>query len=173
MRTGVTPCLAISHSIDKGIIGACEADLGALVTMLLAFNITKQPVFMGNIEDLHNNQVTLAHCTVATRLVDDFQLLSHFETSKSVGIRGILKPEEKVTLVRLSNDFKKLFLATGEIVIGEAWSSEFCRTQFKIRLNRNAEILIDEPVSSHLILIRGDWSSEFEQVAKILGLRIV
>jgi len=173
LSTSVTPCLAISHSIDSGIIGACEADLGALITMLLAFSISKQSVFMGNIEDISGNQIVLAHCTIATSLVKDYFLLSHFETNSSVSIRGILPIGEKITLLRLSNDFKKLFLATGEIIRGEAWSDEFCRTQFMIKLDRDASTLIENPISSHLIMIRGDWNKEFNLLSKALGISII
>lgn len=173
LSTGVTPCIAISHSIDNGIIGACEADLGALITMLLAFAITKQPVFMGNIEDSNGNQIVLAHCTIATSLVKNYYLLPHFETNRSVSIRGILTTNEEITLLRLSNNFKKLFLATGRIIKGEAWSDEFCRTQIMIKLNRDAAALIENPISSHLIMIKGDWSKEFNLLSKILGISVI
>lgn len=173
MRTKVTPCLAVSQSIDDGIIAACEADLGALATMLLANSITQQPVFMGNLEDLGGNQIILAHCTVSTKLVSDFSLISHFETGLSASIRGVLKRGEKVTVMRLDNGFSKLFVATGKIIEGEAWSDQFCRTQFRVELDRDLSVLIEEPVSSHLVLVKGTWLDEFITLSKLLRINIV
>ncbi len=173
LKTGVTPCLAISHSIDLGIVGSCEADLGALVTMLLAKNITGQPVFMGNIEDLDGNDLVLAHCTISTKLADTYELVRHFETGESVSVRGSLKRGGEVTIIRLSNDFNKIYIDTGKIVKGEAWSDEFCRTQLEIRLSHDASILLEEPIASHLVLVKGKWNKEFEILSRYLKLIMI
>mgnify|MGYP000132521952 CR=1 FL=1 len=171
MRSRTTPCLAVSYSIDNGIVGACEADLGALITMLIAHNITGEPVFMGNIENIRDNNIVLAHCTIATKLLSTLSLRSHFETNSSVAIAGEIK-EEFVTLLRLSNDFRKIFVAEGKILRNKPWSNEFCRTQLEIRVNRPLDKLIKNPIGSHLVVVPGNHFMTFQRLAEILNIVI-
>ena len=174
IKTRVTPCIAVSHSIDEEIIAACEADLGALITMLLAHKVTKHPVFMGNIEDLDDNELILAHCTIATRFVDDLVLRSHFETRSSVSIAGKLKAGQEVTIVKISNDFSRMLIMNGKISVGEPWSEDFCRTQFKIKVeNLKKDVLLKNPVGSHLVLVKGTYITEFKILAEFLGMNVV
>ncbi len=172
LQTNVTPCLAVSHSIDKGIIAACEADLGALISMMLASAVTHQPVFMGNIEDIDENNLVIAHCTIATSLTDDLVLRSHFETGKSVGIAGIIQKNEQVTLIRISNDFLRMLIISGKVIEGTPWSENFCRTQLRIRTKEPVNHLTEDPVGSHLVIIRGDYREDLVILARLLDLQI-
>jgi len=172
MKTNVTPCIPVSELIDEGIIMACEADLSALVTMLFVELVTNRKSFMGNIEEIDGKKIIVAHCTIACSLVEKYKYVSHFETGYSLAIEGTLKGSD-VTLVKISPDIGKIFLAKGKIVESGQISNEFCRTQAVIEAEQNLEKLLAGEFAHHIILVFGDYKDKISRIAKILGLDVI
>ncbi|MFW6223700.1 MAG: fucose isomerase, partial [Spirochaetota bacterium] len=77
-----TGCLALALLNDEGIMAGCEGDRQALFTVVVAHALTGEIPFLANPAalDISNNAVEIAHCMVATRIVNSFRLRSHFET---------------------------------------------------------------------------------------------
>ena len=173
LRASITPCLAVSFLLDQGTPTACEADLGALVTMIFLKSATGKIPFMGNLNDLttEDNEIVLAHCTIATKITRKIILKKHFETELSVSIEGHLRENTNVTIARFSNDFNTLLVGGGKIVRGEPWSNEFCRTQIRIKLDGNVKKLIIEPIGSHLVMVEGDYRELLVKLATLIGIK--
>ncbi|MHA1608769.1 MAG: hypothetical protein ACTSUJ_02025 [Candidatus Njordarchaeales archaeon] len=171
MRTKITPCLTVSKLIDEGIPAACEADLSAAILIALLMKITKRPVFMGNTVDINDNEITFAHCTVATGFIEKAILRKHFETEWSVSVAGIISENKTVTFARFSHDFRRLMAGKGIISKGSPWSEEFCRTQLKVIVEGDPSKITREPVGNHFVIAEGDYIRELELLSELLGIR--
>ncbi len=165
---GVSGCLALSLLNDLGITAACEGDLLSLLTMHLLSLVSDQVVFMGNPSWVEHGQILLAHCTVATRLVDRLVLRPHFESGKSVALEGHLPPG-LYTLAKISPDLKGIFFALAHLIRREV-SEHLCRTQALLQLEE-AEDIKRLPLANHLLLAPGDLIPPLEELLSLLGLR--
>ncbi len=171
LKYGVTACLGLSLLNNEGYVAACEGDLPTLITMAVLKYLSNEPVFMGNIDWLSNNELLIAHCTVPTKLVKSFKLKTHFESGISVGIEGYLRRGEVVTIAKL-DVIKGVLRVTEGVVENEGPVSPYvCRTQYLIRLGEGARKLIEEPLGNHYALVRGSLRRELSYVAKLLNLR--
>jgi len=170
MKTCVTPCIALSTLLSEGKIAGCEADLQAIITMMMLNYTTGEVPFMGNIEELKEEEIALAHCTVSKGFADKILLKNHFETGKSVSIAGEIKAGTKLTFGRISPDFDSLIIGSGTVTEGSPWSDEFCRTQLRIQVDGNAKKLIDNPVGNHLVAIKGYHLDAIKELLDLLGI---
>ncbi len=150
-----TGCFALSKLNDEGVIAGCEGDLVSTMGMLLIYFRTGNIPWMANPAhiNLKDNTLWLAHCTVPRCLVLSYKLRSHFESSLGVGIQGVF-PKRKVTLLRIGGkNLDKLWQAEGSIV--QTGNEEnLCRTQVKIKLSQNADVLdlLTNPLGNHLVM---------------------
>ncbi len=170
-KVNVTPCIAVSKLIDEDIIVSCEADLPSLITMLVVRNITKRKPFMANVEDVGENRIIIAHCTIALSMVKSALLRTHFESGYGVAIQGKLRKGE-VTLVKISPDFSKVFITEGKIVKGENFSEDFCRTQAIVEVYEGFDKFMTGEYGHHIIMVYGRYKSVLSKIFKALGLKL-
>ncbi|TFG13224.1 hypothetical protein EU537_07005 [Candidatus Thorarchaeota archaeon] len=157
MESGITGCYAVSLLNDQGITAGCEGDIPSLFSMLLVREIIDQASFMGNVVSINENENTigLAHCTVPLSLTSEYEISDHYETGKSVSIRGGFK-EQEVTVFKVAGEsLKKYWVSSGEIV-GTPRNEEACRTQVKIRLNKPIDYFMERPLGNHHIMTLGN-----------------
>lgn len=170
-----TACLGMSLCNDEGLVAGCEADLQATLTMMVVSFLTSQPCWMANSSriDKYKNTITLAHCTIATKMITDLSeatLLPHMESGKCLSIRGPLKRGE-VTLARLGgNNLDKMLIATGKVV-KNLQEPDLCRTQVEVKLNGNVEGLLTNTLGNHHILTYGNLESKLLDFCKFKGIQ--
>jgi len=155
--SGVTGCYALSLLNDQGITAGCEGDIPSAFTMLLIRQILDQASFMGNVVaiDENENAIGLAHCTVPLSMTSDYEITNHYETGKSVSMRGAFKKQE-VTVFKVGGEsLEKYWVSSGEIVATPR-SEEACRTQVKIRLNQPVDYFMEQPLGNHHIMTLGN-----------------
>lgn len=158
-----TGCLALSHLLDQGIVAGCEGDLPAAMTMLWLTTLSGQPSFMANPQDLDpgSNRVWLAHCTIARKLLRNYALRSHFESSLGVGIQGELAPGP-FTLARIGGtELRELFVSDGALLTNGR-SEWRCRTQVQLHLEADVTPLLSRPLGNHHVLVPGHWAQELK-----------
>ena len=113
--------------------------------------------------NLNESTLTLAHCTVPRKMINAYNLRSHFESGLGVGIEGKL-PQGRVTLFRIGGkNMERLWTAEGENV--ETTEDEnLCRTQAKIKLDSSNKLeqLLNDPLGNHLLMIYGDHTAELQ-----------
>jgi len=171
----VTGCIGISLSNDDGLIAGCEADLDATLTMMILNALTNEPVWIANIAKVNTkeNTITLAHCTIATKMLESTKksvLRNHFESGRGVSIQGHLKRSE-VTLVRLGGkNLDKMTIATGKIVETDLRDPLLCRTQAKIKLDGNVQKFIMNALGNHQILAYGNLTQELLDFCKFKNI---
>jgi L-fucose isomerase-like protein len=133
--------------------------------MMLAKFLTGQPAFMANVTevDQDSNSATFAHCTVPLGIVDSYEVTSHAETGKSVGLRGQFKPQE-VTIVKVFGpDLSQFWVSEGTLVENLRVEGN-CRTQIRVSLKEPVDYFLEKPLANHHLIVPGEHAglmSEF------------
>ena len=156
-KTGITGCVALSQVNDtENLSAGCEGDIPSTFTMMLVKFLTGQSAFMANVTevDQDSNSVTFAHCTVPLGIVDNYEITSHAETGKSVGLRGKFKPQE-VTIVKVfGNDLSQFWVSGGTLVENLAVEGN-CRTQIRVSLEEPVDYFLEKPLANHHLIVLG------------------
>lgn len=173
-----TMCLALSRLNNEGIVAGCEADINAAFSMLLLHYLTSQPPWMANPVSINyeRNTITLAHCTVATKLIPDASRLvlrSHFESGKGVAVQGPLA-KGGVTMARIGGPgLDRMMILSGEIVDADMGHGYMCRTQVEVRLRGPVGGFLDKSLGNHLALVPGDVAERLAEICVLLRIEPV
>lgn len=164
-QTGITGCLALSLLNNReDIVAGCEGDVPATFTMFVTKLLTGQPAFMANITDVDedDNSIIMAHCTIPTSMVEDYEITTHFETDSSAAIRGKIPPQ-KVTILKIwGESLSKYWISEGELVETN-YNSCGCRTQVRVKLDEPVSYFLDNSLANHHVLVLGDYSELFQR----------
>ncbi len=169
VKTGVTPCLALALLNSEGIVAACEADLTSTALLMLARALTGRSGWMANPSALGDRQLVLAHCTIALDLVEEGQVVSHFESGLPYSVAATLS-KGPYTLASIDYAFRKLAIATVRLEESGMLSPKRCRTQTVLKMNTSAKVLLDAAPANHHVLMKGDVHRELVEVARIFGI---
>lgn len=164
----MTGCLGLAELNRKGIIGTCEGDIMAMISMYLVQLVTGQSSFQANPSriDVQKNEIVFAHCTIPFDMVESYRLDTHFESGIGVAIKGELRPEQ-ITIFRLSSNLKHYFVSTGRI-IENLDDKTLCRTQIRVSLDTDVKTLLNAPCGNHHIIFYGDHKDEIEELLSVL-----
>ena len=163
-----TGCLALAELNRRGIIGTCEGDIAAMISMYIAKLVSGQSSFQANPSriDTKNNRVIFAHCTVPFDMLTDYRFDTHFESGIGVAIKGELKTD-KVTVFRISSDLKRYFVSSGRIVANTD-DKNLCRTQIDVALDAPVTELLTAPCGNHHVILYGDYVEQINNLMKTL-----
>jgi L-fucose isomerase-like protein len=170
-----TSCLAVSLINSKNVIIGCEGDLPALITMIIASKLADAPSVMGNLAWIRRNTLMIAHCTIPLSIVRRFDLDSHYESGRGVGIIGYLPKGRRVTLARLDPIYNVIRYAVGRILSSGPIQSNLCRTQVKMKMYTKlgkCDQFIDEAIGNHYVITLKDITEELKYLSKIIGVRL-
>ena len=174
-----TGCFAVSKMIDEGVIAGCEGDIDTTLTMLVLHYLTNEPVWLANTcsIDRAKNTLTFAHCTIATKLLEDASkvtLRSHFESGKGVSIQGVLKQGQKVTIARLGGlKMDKMVIATGTIRRSDMGHEHMSRTQVEVRLDSKVKAFINNLLGNHVAIVKGNISFKLQDLCDKLRINAI
>ena len=164
-----TACLAVSLLNSEGIVAGCEADIPSTVTMLLLHAVSGSPVFMGNPSIVKGDRVMIAHCTAPLAMGRRYTLHSHFESGLGAGTSVELEPGTRVTIARFDPEFRVLRVGRGIVEKSGMLSELHCRTQLWIRLEGDAERIVEESIGNHYIVALGDHVEALKTATAVLG----
>lgn len=167
----VSACLALSELNNQGVVAGCEGDVPAAFTMLLVRLLTGEPSFMANLTHYNseNNTLNLAHCTVPTTMLDGYSLMTHFETDRSVAVKGQFQTKQPVTILKVWGRALDKWIIRKGILVENLTSEKACRTQVVVRLvNESVEDFMDEALANHHILVRGDHVQELNNFLRFV-----
>lgn len=152
----VTSCLALAILNDEGIVAGCEGDIPSLITMLLIQKGGGLGFLVNSTSaDRRNLTMDFSHCSVPLSMTENFKLTSHFESSLSIGIKGVL-PLGKYSLVKLAGqNLDKHIFCTGS-VISIPTTPMRCRTQVRFKFNSTEDFdaFMASRVGNHVILFK-------------------
>lgn len=171
-ESAVTACLALSKFNAEGTPAGCEGDITAITGKIICKELTGQIPWMANLASIENDKVFFAHCTIATDLISDFTINTHFETNKGTAVQGRFKAEN-ATVFRLNNQLNKAFLSYGRIV-ERPEREDSCRTQIKIELPANdIQKLKENPLGNHHLILPGDQRELIKYFLKLINIELV
>ena len=152
----VSGCVTASLLNNEGIPTSSEGDLQAIITSLMAYTLTGQPSFMGNPSfiDKNQNEIILTHCSIPTKMTEDYIIRSHFETKIGIGIQGLMH-EGEVTLFKCGGECLDEYYVTEGYLTENTNYLTYCRTQVKIKLNKPVSYFFHNPLGHHHILLQG------------------
>ena len=160
---GNTGCLALAKFNAAGIPAACEGDVPALLSMMIAQALTGKTGFQANPAriDVESGKMLFAHCTVPFNMVRSWQWDTHYESGIGVGIHGEL-PQGKVTVFKVSGKLDRLFVAEGELQYNQ-YEDNLCRTQVALQLQpADARYFLTCPIGNHHIILPGHHKALLE-----------
>ncbi|MHA2364474.1 MAG: fucose isomerase [Candidatus Hodarchaeales archaeon] len=164
-KTSISSCFAFSQLIDKGYIAGCEGDLPSTFSMLLLQYLTNQKPWMANVIHINQqeNSIQLAHCTISIDIVENYSITSHFESNKSIGIKGNFKIPQDVTIFKIwGKNLTKYWVTEGEIISNLSISSA-CRTQIEVTIDEPVKYFLENSLANHHILIFGNHKNTIRQ----------
>ena len=153
---GNTGCLALASFNADGIPAACEGDVPALLSMLIAHSLTGVTGFQANPAriDAESGQILLAHCTVPFNMVTNWQYDTLFESFLGVVIHCEL-PEGPVTLFKVSGKLDRHVAIEGQLLYNQ-YQDHLCRTQVMLQLKpEDARYFLTAPIGNHHIILPG------------------
>ncbi len=156
-----TGCMALSQLNDEGIPAACEGDVPALITMMIAQEALKKTSFMANISSIRGSVVTFAHCSCPTKILNYYHLDTHFESGLGVSIVGEFQ-ERFFTMLRVDPVNKCYVMMKGESM-EHKYSPNLCRTQLKLDMPGVDSYFFNKPLGNHHILIPGDNLNKLQE----------
>ena len=159
-----TGCLALAQCNACGIPAACEGDVPALLSMMIAHALTGLTGFQANPAriDPERGEMLFAHCTVPFNMVRAWSLDTHFESGIGIGIHGEL-PEGPVTVFKVSGDLRRHFIAEGTLLRNQ-YEQHLCRTQAVLQLQpADARYFLTDPIGNHHILLPGHHKDLLEE----------
>lgn len=169
-----TACLALSLLNDEGIIGCCEGDLPALVSMFMVRKVLHKPSFQANPSkiDVPNSEMIVAHCTLPTKMTTSYKFMTHYESDLGVGIKGELE-KKKIRLFRIGSNLDKFVFLDANIE-GNLNLPNLCRTQIKVHVNGDILYFLKRPLGNHHIIFYSDKTDdELRETLLDLGLEEV
>ncbi len=162
---GNTGCLALASFNADGIPAACEGDVPALLSMIIAQALTGFTGFQANPAriDPESGELLFAHCTVPFNMVTSWRYDTHFESGIGVGIHGEL-PEGPVTVFKVSGGLDRYFAAEGELLYNQ-YEDHLCRTQVMLQLSpADARYFLTDPIGNHHIIVPGHCKALLEEL---------
>lgn len=150
-----TSCLALAILNAEGIIATCEGDETTMLTMFLIREAAGLSSFQVNPSriDISKSVGVFAHCTVPLNMINKYSLMTHFESSIGVAIKGELETKE-ITLVKLKNDLREIHVIEGEIV-ENLNDCHLCRTQIRVKFFEDISKLLNNPFGNHQVIVYG------------------
>ena len=161
-ETGISGCFALSYLNDvQDLVAGCEGDVPSTFSMLLGKMLTGSSSFMANVAsvDVDLNTAVFAHCTVPLSIAEGYEITTHFETGRSLGVRGKL-PLTEVTIFKVfGEDLSEYWVSSGTI-IDNLVNDRGCRTQIRVALDEPVDYFLEQSLANHHIIIPGDHAQE-------------
>ena len=163
-----TGCLGLAYLNYDHIIGTCEGDISAMISMVIVEKLLNLYTFQANPSriDVDNNKIVFAHCTIPFGMLKDYHLTTHFESKIGVAVKGELKLED-ATILRISSNLKDYFISEGKI-LNNLNDPNLCRTQIEVKLDTDVKELLKHPCGNHHIIFYGHHKELIESILKEL-----
>ena len=168
------PCYALTRLRDEGVHAACEADVIALLTMMLLGYLADAPAFMGNIVAAlpNENILRISHDVVPTKMAGFSQpsrnhILRNYHWSPGVTAHVELDIGQEVTIARLSRNLDKILILGGELV--NCQDTIACRTTISAKVS-DVRKFMRSAFGNHHILVYGNHVKQAKALCHRLGI---
>ncbi|UCG48167.1 MAG: hypothetical protein JSU94_22155 [Phycisphaerales bacterium] len=172
------PCIAWLRLNDEGIVGACEADWNAAISLRLTHLLFNRPGFMQDpAPNTVNNTLMGAHCSCPTRLdgcdgdPEPFILRSHSESNTGVAPQVLWRIGRDVTVMKFQGP-ESIILGTGKVLRNiDTPPAGGCRTSVEISLDDVPDAR--DTKGFHQLFIYGNLELPFKAYCRLAGIKVV
>ena len=167
------PCSAMAELYRQGIVAACEADLNAMLTIMLAAHLSARPGFMGNTLAEAGDTIEIDHCVAPSQMVDGlcgYEFTAHHASPSQPGVMVDLPKTAPATLLRISADLDTLHYAVGEVA--DSHHDGVCCNTVAVRLEQRDQFWVDK-LPGHYIVVCADLEGPLQAWAEQKGIAAV
>lgn len=179
---GGAACFALSQLNDDGIVAACEADVNAAVTMLLAQYWSKKATFLADLigADEKDNKLIFWHCGNGPRtlIAEGAKAVAGVHPNRKIPLSLYfpLKGGE-VTISRLGvnkNNLLRLLSIKGTgLEAPMLFNGNSLPVQLEHSVAEAINNLIYQGFEHHYVVMYGDFTRELKEFARLLDLEII
>lgn len=181
------PCLGFSKLLDRGLVGACEADMDSTLTMLMFRYAFGVPGFITDpLFDTAKNAVIHAHCTAPTRMDGPagprapFTIRTHRDDDKGAALEVEMKVGQTITCAKLVN-LDTMLVSTGRIIEIPDIDDRGCRTQITTEVadarrmldNFGAGLVEGWVPQLHRVVFYGDHMRDVQHLGALMGFKVL
>ena len=112
--------------------------------------------------DMATNSVIFAHCTAPTSLLERYELTTHFESGKSLAIRGKFKQQDVTIAKVFGKDLSEFWVSRGVLTENLA-KKQGCRTQIRVTLTEPVNYFLDGALANHHVIVLGDYCRKLQE----------
>ena len=172
------PCLAFSKLNDELVVGACETDVTAAISLLLVELLFQRPGFMQDpVPNTINNTLIGAHCSCPTKLNgpdqphEPFILRADNGTNRGLATQVLWKEGQDVTVMKFASPTKML-LGTGRVVSNvDTTVCGGCRTSVEIEIDNMTDPR--DCAGFHQLFVYGKLERPLRAFCQLAGIKPV
>ena len=181
----ITPCVVHTLLKDQEIASACEADLGALLSMRLLMSIANKSSHLGNMFLREPNMLVINHSAPGIKMNGfnkpslPYQLgrFTHGGWGTKAVVDFMNNSEKRVTVARMNPTATKVLLLKGRLVGSSGWDDDKlgCSVEAHIKPVDSGDAAVfvrkQKDYGNHLIWTYGDYTDDMVQLCDMLGLQ--
>lgn len=176
------PCSVIGRLNQNGIVAACEGDIPAGLSMLLLNYLNQDTSALMDLSkfDVQDDSILLWHCGVAAPCWANKEGVEYrvHTIQKVACVNNMILKAQPAIIMRTTDDGKKMFLATADIIDRKKKSYEGSRgwlDNIQIRGRKVSALdfintVMVEGVPHHFPIATGDLTDELMEVGAWLGI---
>ena len=180
----ITPCVLHTLFKDQEIASACEADLGALLSMRLLMSVAKKSSHLGNMFLREPNVLIVNHSAPGIKMNGFDEPGLPYQLGRFVhsgwGTKAVVdfmnNTEKRVTVARMNPTATKVLLLKGTLVGSSGWDDDKlgCSVEAHIKPADSGDSAIfvrkQKDYGNHLIWTYGDYVDDMVQLCDMLDL---
>jgi len=181
----ITPCLIHTLFKDQEIASACEADLGALLSMRLLMSVAGKSSHLGNMFLRKPNILVINHSAAGIKMNGFDEPGLPYQLGRFVhsgwGTKAVVdfmnNEQKRVTVARMHPTATKMLLLRGTLVGSSGWNEDKlgCSVEAHIKPAESGDatrfVRKQEDYGNHLVWAYGDYVDEMVQLCDMLGLQ--
>jgi hypothetical protein len=179
-----TPCLTHCLLREMGMPAACEADLTALLSVIMMMYVSQKDIYFGNIfiKNREENIMYVSHDLPGLKMkgLNEEWIPYEIKNFTAEGWGATIRYDfardngEKVNLVRFSPSGEKILVTKGEIVGSEDIDRAGCTMKALIKVNDVDEYIHKcEDFGNHSVVIYGDYTEKMKVIGRYMGFEVV
>lgn len=192
---GIVPCVPFTEIYDLDNIPiSCEGDLQAVITMLVLNEMTDNKSMVMDFAnvDIENDMLLLWHCGIGTKDMacckKDISIINHpmmnrkMSNEQRIGLSyDYYFKESQVTIARISDNGKGIFLFNGEIANNgcsgftgtRGWIKNINVQDEPISVLDLMDTVLAEGIEHHLVIVEGVCSNALSEFAYWTGSKVI
>jgi len=181
----ITPCVIHTLFKDQEIASACEADLGALLSMRLLMSVAKKSSHLGNMFLQEPNMLVINHSAPGIRMNGFSEPGLPYQLGRFVhsgwGTKAVVdfmnNTERRVTVVRMDPTATRVLLLKGKLIGSSGWGEDKlgCSVEAHVKPADSGDSAVfvrkQKDYGNHLIWTYGDYVDDMVQLCDMLGLQ--